>query len=329
MLDPDLAAVRRAVRVATRDLPDGALVLVACSGGADSLALLAGACFELPKAGRRCGAVVVDHALQAGSAAIAQLAAAQARGRGADPVHVVTATVGGAGGPEAAARTARYAALRQVAGEVAARTVLLGHTRDDQAETVLLGLARGSGTRSLAGMRPFDGLWRRPLLALPREQVRRACVASGLSAWDDPHNADPAYTRVRVRSRVLPVLEAELGPGVRAALARTADLLRADADLLDALAEPLTRQVVSAGKDLHVDCRVLAGEPAAMRSRVLLAAARTAGCPPGDLTAAHVGALDDLVRSAHGGHGIDLPAGVRAQRRGRVLVIGPRSGKSV
>ena len=329
MLDPDLAAVRRAVRVATRDLPDGALVLVACSGGADSLALLAGACFELPKAGRRRGAVVVDHTLQAGSAEVAHRAAAHARERGADPVQVVTATVGGAGGPEAAARAARYAALRQAAGAVSASAVLLAHTRDDQAETVLLGLARGSGARSLAGMRPVDGVWRRPLLALPRDRVRRACAAAGLPAWEDPHNSDPAYTRARVRSRVLPVLEAELGPGVSAALARTADLLRADADLLDDLAETLTGHLVATGTELHVDCRALAGEAPALRSRVLLAAARRAGCPPTELNAAHVGALDDLVRGAHGGQGIDLPAGVRAQRRGRVLVIGPRRDEGV
>ena len=329
MLDPDLAAVRRAVRAATCELPDGALVLVACSGGADSLALLAGACFELPRAGRRCGAVVVDHGMQVGAAAVARRAAEQARELGAEPVHVVTATVGRAGGPEAAARTARYAALRGVAGEVAASAVLLAHTRDDQAETVLLGLARGSGARSLAGMRPVDGLWIRPLLGLPRDQVRRACAAAGLSAWDDPQNADPAYTRARVRTRVLPVLEAELGPGVGAALARTADLLRADADLLDALAEPLHRHLVTAGADLHVDCPALAGEPAAMRSRVLLAAARRVGCPATDLNAGHVGALDDLVTGAHGGHGIDLPAGVRARRRGRTLVIGPRPDQVV
>jgi tRNA(Ile)-lysidine synthase len=323
VLDPDLAAVRRAVRLATADLPGGALVLVACSGGADSLALLAGACFELPHAGRRCGAVVVDHGLQPGSADVAKRAAAQARGMGADPVQVATAVVSGGGGPEAAARTARYAALRAVADDHAAASVLLAHTREDQAETVLLGLARGSGARSLAGMRPADGLWRRPLLGLPRDSVRRACAAAGQDAWDDPHNDDPAYTRARVRGRVLPVVEAELGPGVSAALARTADLLRDDADLLDALAEPLARHLVSAGSDLHVDCRAVAAEPPALRRRVLLGAARRAGCPPTDLTAAHVHALDALVTGTHGGHGIDLPGGVRARRRGSELVIGP------
>ena len=322
MLDPDLAAVRRAVRLATADLPGGALVMVACSGGADSLALLAGACFELPRAGRRCGAAVVDHGLQPGSADVAKRAAYQARALGAGPVQVVPAAVSGGGGPEAAARTARYTALRAVADDHAAASVLLAHTREDQAETVLLGLARGSGARSLAGMRPVDGLWRRPLLGLPRDSVRRACTAAGMDPWEDPHNDDPAYTRARVRARVLPVVEAELGPGVTAALARTADLLRDDADLLDALAEPLARHLVPAGSDLHIDCRAVAAEPAALRRRVLLRAARRVGCPATDLTAAHVHALDALVTGTHGGRGIDLPGGVRARRRGSVLVIG-------
>ena len=329
MLDPDLAAVRRAVRQSVADLPAGSLALVACSGGADSLALLAGAAFELTRAGRRCGAVVVDHGLQHGSGDVATWAAEQSRGLGADPVQVVPVEVGTTGGPEGAARTARYAALRCLADEHAAAAVLLGHTRDDQAETVLLGLARGSGARSLAGMRPVDGLWRRPLLALSREQVRRACTAAGLSPWEDPHNADASYTRTRVRSRLLPALENELGPGIPAALARTADLLRADSDLLDELAESVAGHLLSLDTDVGLDCRALARQPVALRSRVLLRAARAAGCPPSELTATHVSALDKLVTGTHGGHGIDLPGGVRAQRRGPRLTLAGSSEAGV
>ncbi len=315
-LDPALAAVRLAVRRATTDLASGALVLVACSGGADSLALLAAVTFELPRAGRRCGAVVVDHRLQPSSAGVAEATAAKARRLGAESVRLVAVDVGTRGGPEAAARTARYAALREVAGETGAAAVLLGHTRDDQAETVLLGLARGSGARSLAGMRPVDGPWRRPLLELTRQQTRQACVAAELAPWDDPANADEQVTRSRVRHRVLPVLERELGPGVAAALARTADLSRADADLLDALAEPVYERVVSAGPPLAVDRRALSREPVALRTRVLLALARATGCPAGDLSAAHVAELDALVTGEHGSRGVDLPGGVRAQRSG-------------
>lgn len=320
-LDPALAAVRLAVRRGTADLPHGSLVLVACSGGSDSLALSAAAAFELPRGGRRCGVVVVDHRLQPDSAYVVARAADQARGIGADPVHVVPIDVGTQGGPESAARTARYAALQQVADGTGAAAVLLGHTRDDQAETVLLGLARGSGARSLAGMRPVDGRWRRPLLSLTRTQTRQACTAAGLAPWNDPSNDDDALTRSRVRRHVLPVLERDLGPGVAAALARTADLLRADADLLDALAAPVARLVVHPGPPARVDCASLAAEPAAVRTRVLLSAARAAGCSAADLTAAHVHELDALVTGTHGSRGLDLPGGVRARRQGTDLLL--------
>ena len=170
--------------------------------------------------GRRAGAVTVDHGLQLGSAGRARGLAATLVGLGFDPVEVVHVRVGGTEGPEGNARRVRCAALGASAERHGATAVLLGHTRDDQAETVLLGLARGSGPRSLAGMAPVAGRFRRPLLDLPRATVR-AAVPDGFTPWDDPHNADPAYTRSRTRERVLPVLEAELGPGIGAALART------------------------------------------------------------------------------------------------------------
>ncbi len=156
---------------------------------------------------------------------------------GLDPVEVLAVTVGTSGGPENAAREARYAALSEAAGRLGAAAVLLGHTRDDQAETVLLRLARGSGTRSLAGMPARTGIYRRPLLELGRGTTVAACAALGLVPWEDPHNLDGRYARVRVRRRLLPALEDELGPGVAEALARTAGLCRDDADALDAWAE--------------------------------------------------------------------------------------------
>lgn len=236
---PAVAAVRAAVRAALADLEPGDRVLVACSGGPDSTALAAATAFEAQRRGWQAGGITVDHGLQPGSAERAEQVAALLRELGLFPVEIASVSVSGAGGPEAAARRARYAALDAAADRHAARAVLLGHTRDDQAETVLLGLARGSGARSLAGMpaRSLDGRYRRPLLGLERSIAREACVAAGLPVWEDPHNADAAYTRVRVRRRVLPVLEQELGPGIAAALARTADLLRADADALDLWAD--------------------------------------------------------------------------------------------
>jgi tRNA(Ile)-lysidine synthase len=326
--EPSVAAVRAAVRRALGDLAPGALVLAAVSGGADSLALAAGLAFVAPRARLRAGAVVVDHGLQDDSGEVAEAAAAACRGLGLDPVELVVVEVGdgGGSGPEAAARAARLRALETVATRLGAATVLLGHSRDDQAESVLLGLARGSGARSLGGMPPRRGPFRRPLLALPRAALRAAGAAQGLVPFDDPHNADPAFARSRVRTRVLPVLEAALGPGVAAALARTADLLRADADALDDLADSAAARLRAA--DGSLACAGLADLPPALRRRVLRAAALRAGCPPAALAAVHVAALDALVTAWRGQGPVALPGGVAGARRcGRLhLVGGPAAG---
>lgn len=319
-LEPVVADARRAVRDALSDLDPGAVVLVGLSGGADSLALLSAACFEALRAGLRCGAVVVDHGLQADSADVAATAARQARELGAEPVDVCRVEVTRAGGREAAARTARRQALRAAATEQGAAAVLLGHTLDDQAETVLLGLARGSGPRSLSGIAPCDGLWRRPFLGLRRSQTEAVCRAVGLSWWEDPHNRDETLSRVRVRTRLLPALEAELGPGVAEALARTAALARADADLLDAEATELAIAVTDS--DGALDVTALATAPTALRTRVLRRAALAAGCPATDLTAGHVAAVDRLVTDWHGQRGVDLPGRVTARRIERRIRLG-------
>jgi tRNA(Ile)-lysidine synthase len=288
---------------------------VACSGGADSLALAAALAFVAPRAGLRGGGVTVDHGLQDGSASRAAAVARRLTGLGLDPVRNVAITVGASGGPEAAARTARYAALESAAAQDGAAAILLGHTLDDQAETVLLGLARGSGSRSLAGMASVRGAYRRPLLGIRRSQTAAACEALGLAPWHDPHNADRRYARVRVRLDALPALEAALGPGVARALARTADQLRADAEVLDGL-----RPGQEAGR---APLRVpdLALLPAAVRTRVLRSAAVEAGCPPGALAAVHVRRMDELVTSWHGQRWVDLPGGVRAARRAGELLF--------
>ncbi len=230
-------------------LDAGDLVLAACSGGPDSLALAAAVAFEAPRAGLRSGAVVVDHGLQPGSAELTGNVAAALANLGLDPVLAPVVTVarpasgGSYPGPEAAARVARYQALEAAAATTGAVAVLLGHTLDDQAETVLLGLARGSGARSLAGMAERAGLYYRPLLDVRRAETRAACEALGLRPWDDPQNCDRAFTRVRVRKDLMPALAAALGPGVPEALARTARLLRADADALDWLADAQAQRI--------------------------------------------------------------------------------------
>jgi tRNA(Ile)-lysidine synthase len=309
---PATADIRRAVDAALADLAPGDTVLVACSGGADSLALAAALAFVAPHRGLLGGGVTVDHGLQAGSAERAAAVAKTLAGLGLDPVEVAAVDVGTTGGPEAAARAARYAALDAAAARHGAAAVLLGHTRDDQAETVLLGLARGSGARSLAGMAPVSGRYRRPFLELGRDRVLAACAAADLTPWTDPHNAEAAYARPRVRHEALPALERALGPGVAEALARTARLLRADADALDQWAWRAGAECADAD---GWDCARLAALPAAVRSRVLRSAALDAGCPGTDLSAVHVTAVDELVVAWRGQLGVDLPGRVGATRR--------------
>ncbi|WP_102194605.1 tRNA lysidine(34) synthetase TilS [Microbacterium aurantiacum] len=273
-LSPAIAEIRLAVRTALAALPDGATVIVALSGGADSLALAAAVGFEAPKRGLRAASVTVDHGLQEGSDAVAARAGRAAAGLGVDPL-IVKVKVGTEGGPENAAREVRYGVLRDAALDVRASAVLLGHTLDDQAETVLLGLARGSGAASLQGMAPVredeDGIrWLRPLLGVRRETTRAFCAASGLEAWEDPHNLEDRFARVRVRERVLPVLEAELGPGIAEALARTAEQLREDAEAFDEMIHETIEDIVEhAEAGISVSAAALAANPAALRNRVI------------------------------------------------------------
>ena len=232
-----VAACRRGVRRALAGLEPGDRVVVACSGGADSLALLSATVHEARPLAVLVVGATVDHGLQQGSAERADRVVTTMAALGAD--ETVTARVhvaGGGQGPEAAAREARHAVLEELAERVGARRVLLGHTLDDQAETVLLGLTRGSGGRSVAGMRPAYDVFVRPLLDVRRAETEEACRAEGIARWDDPHNTDPRFTRSRVRHAVLPLLEQELGPGVAETLARTAAQLRPDMEALDRMA---------------------------------------------------------------------------------------------
>lgn len=387
-------------------------VLVALSGGADSLALAAATAFEAPRArggaGLRAGAVIVDHGLQAGSAQVAERAAVQARELGMDPVLVRRVEVGTEGGPEAAARDARYAALAAAASETGASAVLLGHTLDDQAETVLLGLARGSGTASLSGMAPVTPAqlrplatnaparagasapagrdsataegdnavtraspgasdppgrnstsaggdhavtstragasapagrnsaaasaaaseaagggasvtYLRPLLGIRRAQTQQFCKDSGLEPWQDPQNVDPKFARVRVRESVLPVLEAELGPGIAEALARTAEQAREDAEALDHFAEEQTEELADhAEAGLSLSVKGLASNPAALRQRIIrLAVAAEFGV---SLSRAQTLEVARLVTDWRGQGVLHLP-GVRVVRQGALIVF--------
>ncbi|MGC4876968.1 tRNA lysidine(34) synthetase TilS [Micromonospora sp. DT43] len=317
-LAPPVAAIRVAVRRALTGLPSGGPVLVACSGGADSLALAAATVFVAPRLGRPTGLVTVDHGLQSGSERRAEAVAAWAREAGFAPVLAVRVRVAGRpGGPEAAAREARYEALTEAARQHQAVAVLTGHTRDDQAETVLLALARGAGPRGLAGMpdrRDLGGVpLLRPLLEIGREQTRAACAALGLDPWQDPHNTDRSYARSRVRADLLPALVRALGPGVVDNLARTARLVAADNAALDELAH--TALAAARCPDGGLSVPVLADLPPAVRGRVLHSWARELGALPSALSHRHVVALDALVTGWHGQGPTDLPGGRRVLRR--------------
>lgn len=295
---------------------------MACSGGPDSLALLTATIHEAPRRELRVIGVTVDHGLQAGSADQAARVVAQMAELGADETASARVQVDPAGlGPEAAARRARYAVLEQMREHFGAALVLLGHTRDDQAETVLLGLTRGSGGRSLAGMRRSFDHYARPLLDVGRDDTVTACQVEGIEVWDDPHNDDPGYTRVRVRRRVLPVIEDELGPGIAAALARTADLVRDDVEALDAMAGAAYRELASnqgdglALADLH-------HRPRALASRIVRLAAVAAGAIDAELFHVHVAALLDLAAGEINGE-VQLPGHVTAVRRDGALRFRP------
>ncbi|GAB2956041.1 tRNA lysidine(34) synthetase TilS [Streptomyces pseudoechinosporeus] len=347
---PAVAAIRLAVRRVLHDIltdqtpahPDTAqpdpthadtaheqspppLVLVACSGGADSMALASALAFEAPKLGIRAGGITVDHGLQPGSDLRAEEVVVRLTELGLDPAESIAVSVGRGGGPEAAARDARYAALDAAAERHGAAAVLLGHTRDDQAETVLLGLARGSGIRSLSGMAAVSGgpgatrRYRRPFLHLDRQTARKACMVQSLPVWEDPHNSDPAYTRSRLRHEGLPALEKALGKGVVEALARTAQLSRDDADALDAWARQAEASVRDAAGLL--ECAKLYALPPAVRRRILRRAAIEAGAPAGSLFARHIEELDRLITGWRGQGAINLPGKVVAQRQGGRLVI--------
>ena len=310
-----VAAIRRAVRASISDVHFP--VRVACSGGADSLALAAAVSFVAKRDGYGpVYGLTVDHGLQPDSAQRAESTAAILIDLGLQPVHVLTVTVGAEGGPEAAARTARHAALRRNLGRDGG-CVALGHTRDDQAETVLLGLGRGSGPRSIAGMQTYRGSWWRPFLDVPRATTVRACEALGLPVWDDPHNHDPAYRRVRLRHEVMPLLDDVLGGGSSAALARTAALLRQDLDALDALAEQWQTEHHATGEILPV--AGLAELPPALRQRVLRLWLTVRGVP--ELGAIHLDEVGRLITDWHGQGPIDLPGGFSLGRTSGTLTL--------
>ena len=280
-------------------------VVVACSGGPDSVALLALAA----QAGLEPVAVHVDHGARAGSAAEAEVVAgfAERLGTGFAPE---TVTVPAGPNFEARAREARYAALERARERIGATAVLVGHSRDDQAETVLLNVLRGAGAAGLAGMPARRGRIVRPLLDVPRADLAAVCAALAFCPLQDPMNADPVHRRVWLRREVIPALEAGVDRDLRAVLARQAAVARAESELLDGLADDLLARGGQEGPiEGGLDVGVLAAAPQALARR---AVRLWLGTPP--LPAAHVEAVLAVVRGER--RGAELPGGVEVRRAG-------------
>ena len=305
-----LVEVRSAVSPHLATLSAGDRILGAVSGGADSLALAGALLVESKELLITCIGVTIDHQLQDGSDIQARKVVNQLERIGFSEVISQEVDVDQSAGLESGARDARYAALHTIAEQHGAIQIYLGHTRDDQAESVLLGLARGSGARSLSGMAAVNGKIVRPLLSVTREVTEQACKDLGLDAWSDPHNFNGEFSRVRVRTQVLPVMEKEIGPGIADALARTASLLRDDADALDELTDRTAQ-----GHDLaSLEIEFLAGLPKAIRTRLIRRAIYAQGAPMGSVTADHVSAVEALITAWHGQGEISLPGGVKVAR---------------
>ena len=316
--NPATVAIRSAVRECLVSCSAGDNVLVAVSGGADSLALAAALVPECNNLLVNLIGVTIDHQLQNKSSEQAAKVFSQLAQLGISEVEIVKVDVDLVDGIEASARRARYSALDEVAEKLNAKLIFLGHTLNDQAEGVLLGLARGSGARSLSGMAKLNGKYARPLLGISRAQTLAACAENNLTPWVDPHNSDSQFARVRVRTVALPKLEESIGPGITEALARSADLLRDDADALDALANDF-----AVGHNLaDLEISALAALSKAVRTRVIRLAIYAAGAPTGSISADHVASVEALITSWHGQGACSLPGGVKVERiSGRLSLL--------
>lgn len=318
-----LYQIRLAVRSELEDIAAGDSVLVAASGGADSSALAAALLLECKTKSIKVIALIIDHGLQKNSADVTHETKRTLTKIGYENIEIRRVTVEITDGLEASARRARYQALNDVANSHNAVAVFLGHTKDDQAETVLLGLARGSGSRSLSGMASRVDRYRRPLLSITRAQTEAACEEAGIKFWQDPHNQSMEFTRVRVREVVLPTMEKEIGPGISDALARSAKLLRDDADALDCLSDEIFSKLEPASLEISK----LESQPRAIRTRILRKAIYLAGAPQGSLSAEHIEPVEALITAWKGQGPISLPGGVTVARISGRLSLSKSGGQ--
>jgi tRNA(Ile)-lysidine synthase len=303
----------------------GGRVVVAVSGGADSLCLL----HTLVRLRRLFPIEVVcfhfDHRLRKGSERDAAYVRRQAGRLGVPFVLRVAGSKPRKGeSVEAWARVARYTALQELAEELGAEAAV-GHTADDQAETVLLALLRGGGLEAVAAMKPVNRPIVRPLLEVTRDETVAFCRALRLRPRQDPMNEDPRFMRAALRHRGIPALEKALGRGVKGSLIRTAALLRTDADFLEELAEKAEPGVVeSDGDDVLVRVDALAGLPQALAGRVIRRALLAQGTVP---ESAHVAAVLGLA-TARPGASVSLPGALKAKREREYVRLSRSSPRS-
>ncbi len=313
MINPPIE-MQNAVQNLLKDFDAGDLVLVGCSGGADSLALawttlVVGKRLEL-----KTGAVIVDHQLIPESNSVALNAKKQCEELGIQEVIIKKVNVEqNHEGLEAAARIARYEAFENVLHETNAQAILLAHTQDDQAETVLMRLTRGSGAKSLSGMAQVSGKYLRPFLHLRKKLVHDSLDLIGLKAWQDPANTDHQFLRVKVRNELMPKIVEVLGESAISSLDKTSQLLRLDNQALEELAQ----QFFDSQKDVKtngLEISELEKLPEAIRTRVLRIFAIASGVHPGPFSFEHIEAIDALVKNWHGQGNVDLPGFIQATR---------------
>ena len=313
MINPPIE-LQNAVQNLLKDLDPGDLVLVGCSGGADSLALVWTTSVVGKRLELKTGAVIVDHQLIPESNDVAHNAKKQCEELGVEKVIIKKVEVNQTNeGLEAAARIARYEAFENVLHETNTKVILLAHTQDDQAETVLMRLTRGSGAKSLSGMSAISGKYLRPFLHLRKKIVHDSLDLIGMKAWQDPANFDNQYLRVKVRQELMPKLIEVLGEGAISSLDKTSQLLRLDNQALDELAQ----QFVDAQDDVKKNglrVKELENLPEAIRTRVLKICAVASGVHPGPFSFEHIEAIDALVKNWHGQGNVDLPGFIQATR---------------
>jgi len=307
--------LQNAVNELIKNFEPADTLLIACSGGADSLALAWASKVVAKRLDLNVIAVIIDHQLFNESFQVALNAKEQCENFGIEKVIIKKIEVKeNKEGLESAARSARYEAFEQLMIELNAKAALLAHTQDDQAETMLMRLTRGSGAKSLSAMKEVSGKYLRPFLHIRKKELVEALQKEGITFWQDPANTDYRFLRAKVRNELMPKLIEVLGESVIESLDRTSDLLKEDNEALESIAFKNYRDL---NKELNVE--ELIKFPAAIRKRIIKIAALESGVIPGPFTFEHIEAIDALVTKWRGQGNVDLPGFIQASRDNQTI----------